>query len=552
MKTPRDYQLEAIDGNTAYPGIFAALERRRAAICVMATGLGKTTVGAIVCNRWCNGGVLWLAHRIELLDQAANDLERELGYRPPIEQGPRGLDPSTMFEYGNVIVGSIQSMITDRRRRKFADTPFGLIVVDECHRSTSPSYKKLLDQYPNAKILGLTATANRTDGTAMGLVYEVVAYEMGIVEGIDKGWLCDIQQKFAVCEDLDLSKIPLTTNEFGERDFQAAALQELLNQEGPLHAMSRPVLDMTTHGQQAIVFTASVQHAHLWAAVLNHYRPDCAKAIDGTMGTGPDTPRAHAVSAYRRGELQFLLNYGVATEGFDAPMTAMVVMGRPTKSKLVYTQMLGRCTRALPGIVDAYPTPDERKDAIKASTKPFAIVLDFVGATKLGVCTASDILGGNYDVDVRDAADNIIGAKGQGNVRDALNKARASLLLESEEQKRRPIRDAVAKMKITYHVGNAGSIGTNGTQNGRKVKTSRGGATDGQVAALVNLGVDKATAQGYSRKQAGAVTKDLMAKRCTERQAKTLRKFGFDPKQFNTAKAHKQIQAIADNGWKWP
>jgi superfamily II DNA or RNA helicase len=554
MKTLRDYQGWAINGNAAHPGIRRALEQSASTVCVMATGLGKTVVIAKLASEWTRGNVLCLAHRIELIDQMADTLAMDLGYRPVVEQGERGLDPETMFASGHVVVGSVQSMITERRMRKFARHPFGLIIIDECHRATSASYGRLLDTYlkldPNLKVLGVTATPNRTDGTALGLVFQTVAFEMGIVAGIDAGWLVDIRQKFATVEDLDLSKIPLTTNEFGEKDFKAADLEALLSQEGPLHAMSRPVLDCTTNGEQAIIFAASVSHAHLWAAVLNHYRPGCASAIDGTMAKGDGQPRTEIVNRYRAGELQFLLNFNIATEGFDAPKTKFVVMGRPTKSLLVYTQMLGRCTRPLPGCVDGLATAEERKDAIAASEKPSATVLDFVGNSKHQVVTATDVLGGNYDVDVRKGADEIIGAKTAGNVQDALEKARASMLLESEEQRRIPMRNAVAGAKLNYHLSDVDPF--SGTPHQTIAKTSRGGSTDGQIAALVNLGVERGTAEGYTKKQAGAVIDSLRQKRCTEKQGKTLAKFGFNPAGFNAEQASQQIQAIADNGWKWP
>lgn len=557
MKQLRDYQGYAIRGNDQFPGVLPALERHRSTVVVMATGLGKTVVISKVAEGWTRGNVLCLAHRIELVDQMADTLAVELGYRPAVEQGVRGLDAATLFAAGHVVVGSVQSMVTQRRASKFYGHPFGLIIIDECHRATSKSYMQLIDRYreldPELKVMGVTATPKRTDGTALGLVFESVAFEMGIVDGIAAGWLVDIQQKFAVVEDLDLSKVGTTKNEFGESDFKASELEELLSQEGPLHAMSRPVLDCTEHGEQAIVFAASVKHAHLWAAVLNHYRPGCAASVDGTMQNSQDGQRQKIVQAYKRGELQFLLNFGIFTEGFDAPRTGYVVMGRPTKSLLVYQQMLGRCTRPLPGIVDGIDTAEGRKDAIAASAKPSATVIDFVGNSKHRLVTATDVLGGNFDVDVRSAADEIIGSRpnGRANVQESLGKARASLLLEAEEEKRRPIRSVIQGVQLGYHLGDVDPFGGQ-RRGGPAPQTSRGGSTDGQVAALVNLGVERDAALRFGKKQAGAVIDKLRKERCTTNQARTLRRFGLDPAEFNADAASKQIQKIADNGWRLP
>lgn len=553
MKTLRDYQEAAIIGNDRFPGIITALTAHKSTICVMATGLGKSVVMAKVANSWTKGNVLLLAHRIELLDQIADHMAGELGYRPSVEQGVRGMDVDSMFAAGHVVVGSIQSMITARRIKKFKEHPFGLILIDECHRATSASYVKLIERYraidPECRILGVTATPNRTDGTAMGLIFESVAFDMGIVDGIDAGWLVDIKQKFAICESIDLSQVKLTRNEFGEVDFKQSDLEALLSQEGPMHAMSRPVLDCTSNGEQAIIFTASVAHAHMWAAVLNHYRPECAKAIDGTMETQEGSERHNIVKRYKAGDLQFLLNFGVATEGFDAPATELVIMGRPTKSKLIYQQMLGRCIRPLLGTVDGLPTPEERKDAIAASRKPWATVLDFVGNSKMQVVTATDILGGNYDVDIRNAADEIIGSReGSMNARDALAKARASLLLEAEERRRRPLRTAVQGVKVNYELIDVDPFGPTPVFNGQQ--TNRGGATDAQVAALVNLGITRDDALRFGKRQASAVMDKLRQERCTVKQAATLQKFGYAPTEFNAKTASDQIQKIADNGWR--
>jgi superfamily II DNA or RNA helicase len=547
MKTARDYQTDAIG---CIKSAFASV---KSTLLVMATGLGKSVCISKVANEWDAGNVLLLAHRIELVDQLADHMAGELGYRPPIEQGNRGIDPSDVFKSG-VLVGSIQSMITERRLRKFQDHPIGLIVVDEAHRATSPSYVKLVDRYrdinPELKVLGVTATPNRTDETALGLVFDSVAYEMGILEGIDEGWLVDIHQKFAMVEELDLSKIPCKRNEFGEMDFSPSALEELLSQEGPLHAMSRPVLDSTTQGQQAIIFAASVQHAHLWAAVLNHYRSGCAAAIDGTMRKGMDSPRDHIVKGYKRGDIQFLLNYNIATEGFDAPSTSMVVMGRPTKSKLVYTQMLGRCTRTMPGTVDGVDSAEERKDKIRYSCKPFATVLDFTGnSTRHDCVTATDILGGNYEVDVRKVADELIGPQENGvNVRDALTKAQACMLLEAEEKKRRPIRKAIAQTPVAYTLQDVDPFG--GVKVRTAPKTSRGGSTDAQINALVNFGVRRDVAVGYGRQQASAVLDSIREKRCSVKQAKILVRYGHDPRAYNCAEAKAIIDQIAARGWR--
>ena len=347
MKTLRDYQGWAVGGNDKFPGVNAALQQHKSTLVVMATGLGKTVVVSKVASEWQRGNVLCLAHRIELVDQMAATLAGEIGYLPSVEQGVRRRYGSALAGR-QVIVGSIQSMISRKRINKFDKHPFGLVIIDEAHRAVSASYAKLLEKYrsidPECRVMGVTATPNRTDGTALGLAFDSVAFEMHINDGIDAGWLVDVHQKFAILNEVDFGKIATSKNQFGEVDFKAEYLEKVMVEEKTLHEMSHPVLDMTKEGQQGIIFTASVAHAHLWAAVLNRYRPECAAAVDGETNR---EERAGYVHDFKQGKLQFLLNFNCFTEGFDAPMTQLVVMGRPTKSVLVYQQMLGRGTRRL-------------------------------------------------------------------------------------------------------------------------------------------------------------------------------------------------------------
>ena len=542
VRPARDYQAKCIQD------ALAALETHKSALVVMPTGTGKTLVFSKIAEQWSRGNTLVLAHRIELVDQAAQSIAKELGYTPVIEQGNRGCDPEFLHQGGVIVVGSIQSMITKRRMDKFRRVPFGLLIIDECHRATSSGYRRLIAYYreldPELRVLGVTATPNRTDGTALGIVFDHVAFEMNILDGIDNGWLVDIHQKFGVLGEVDFSKLRTTKNQFGEVDFNPDDLEKVMTEEKSLHEMSKPVLDTTEDGRQAIIFTASVAHAHLWAMVLNRYRPGCAVAVDGTTDK---EERKRAIYMFREGKIQFLLNYNLFTEGFDAPNTAMIVMGRPTKSLLVYCQMLGRGTRVLPGVVDGVPTVEGRKDAIAASSKPFVTVLDFVGNSRHKIISATDVLGGNYDVDVKETANRRLG-KNAGNVREEMKKARAAMILAAEERKRM----GMVFEDVEYSLQEVSPFDASLVGVVSKPQEGRGTITDNQLGFLIKLGIPYKTAVKYSRGQAGAVLSAKKQKSCTAPQAKVLRKFGYNPENFNVETASKQIDAIKSNGWRRP
>ncbi len=542
MKTLRPYQSAALE---------ATLQRLReyASTCVvLPTGLGKTVYASKLLCGWEQGNCLFLAHTRELITQAADRLEPELGYRPPTEMGVQGADLDTLYQGGLVVVGSVQTMYGDRRLEKYRRHPFGLIVVDECHHATSATYRKVLDYFrnlnKNLKVVGITATPNRADGTALGLMFESVAYQMSISDAVIGGWLVPVRQEYVIVDSLDLDGMALRKNEFGESDFKAADLEGVLTEEEALHKQAIPIVEKVGT-RPTLVFTATVRHAHELAAVLNRYRPNSAAAVDGTT---PPERRKELVRDFTDQRLQFLCNCAVLTEGFDAPPCASVVMARPTKSVSLYTQMLGRGLRPLPGVVDGVPDATDRRLSILTSGKPDCLVLDFVGNSEHKLANSYDVLGGNYDVEVRELARQEA-RRQRRDVAQVMEQAAALLCLEREQRGREHVRAAGA----TYQTFEADPFGDGPAMAGSNYTgPQRGGASDAQVGLLVNLGVRKETALKYSKRQAGSVIDDLSSKRCTIKQAKTLAKHGVPVEGVGMDRASRIIDAIAANGWRRP
>ncbi len=551
-KTLRDYQAASVEA------VLREFDAHASTLLVLPTGCGKTVVMAKLATGWERGNVLLLAHRIELLDQAAEKLGHELGYLPVVEQGQRGMDVDCLWQGGAVLVGSVQTMRGGRRLEKFARHPFDLILVDEAHHATAASYRKIIDHFrglnPSLKVLGVTATPRRADNTAMGLVFDSVAYELPIVQAIEEGWLVPIEQEYVAVDCVDFDQLSVGKNDFGESDLKASELEAVLVEEEPLHAMARPILERAGD-RQCLIFTAGVAHAHLLAAVLNRYRDGSAAAVDGQ--TLP-AKRKETVEAFAAGDLQFLTNFGVFTEGFDVPSVALVAMGRPTKSQGLYTQMLGRGLRPLPGVVDGpfgmggpvrsgADMAAERRSRIAASMKPGCRVMDFVGNSEhklAGQMSSVDILGGNYDAEVRELAAERLRDKPGADVMAALRKAKAELTLLREQERRRPIRAEVgftAQRVDPFAPGPAPGV--------QGLTLTRGGATDAQIGLLVGLGVDYAEAAAFGRKQASAVIDKLRAKRCTNKQRAILAKYG-EPTDVNCEEASRLIDEIAKRGWK--
>lgn len=543
MKVLRPYQTAALDATRAQ------LKQYNSTVVVLPTGLGKTVFAAKLIAEWEQGNTLFLAHTKELINQAADKLGVELGYRPGVEMGTRAVEVGGLWQGGLSIVGSVQSMYGDRRLEKYSKFPFGLIVVDECHHSTSSTYKKVVGYFqalnPNMKVVGITATPNRSDGTALGLMFESVAYQMSINDAVTDGWLVPVDQEYVVVDSLSLDGVKTGKNEFGEADFAQGQLEAVMVQEEMLHKLAVPTLEKVGD-RPTLVFTASVRHAHELAAVLNRYKENSAVAVDGTT---QQERRQEIVRDFADGKIQFLCNCAVLTEGFDAPKCAAVVMGRPTKSLTLYTQMLGRGLRPLPNTVDGVPDAGDRRLAILTSDKPKCMVLDFVGNSNHKLANAYDVLGGNYDCETRELARREATGE-RKDVGETMNQAAALLALERQWKEREHIkaRDVVygAHAVNPFDEFAAEIVGSEYTG------PARGTATDSQVRLLMNFGVTQQVAERYSKKQAGAVIDAIGKTRCTTKQAATLRRAGVDPEGIPFARASRIIDVIAKNGWQRP
>lgn len=535
-RTLRPYQIDAL------AGIRTTLETAASCVCVLPTGTGKTSVAATLMNEWPGGNCLFLAHTRELVEQAAARLDGELGYPPVIEMGIRGGDRDLFYQGGMVVVGSVQSMLTDRRLKKYEQHPFDLIVIDECHRATSMSYRKVVEFFtkinPQCKAVGLTATPNRADGTALGLVFEQVGYAMDIPEAIDGGWLVPVRQRAVVVSDVQIEG-PSRTNEMGEKDFTPEAVEEVMIDESALVATADPLV-REAEGRPTLVFCATVRHAHELAAVIDRYAPGSAAAVDGET---PTEQRADLIARFRDGRIQYLCNAQLFVEGFDAPACSCVAVARPTKSVGRYTQMVGRALRPLPGVVDGPGTAEDRRLWIMSSDKPDALILDFVNAGAQGLVTVDDVLGGDYDAEVRSLAASCR-TEGDTSVSESLKRAKFLLALERQMEAMRGHRS-----QVDYRTYDRDGRPVAGTQ---VTTVRRGTITDGQLAFLVSLGCEPETAMGYSSRQAGAVIDSMRETHCSDKQRKVLVRAGIDPSGIGVDRASRIIDALKANGWQRP
>lgn len=476
--TYRDYQVQCHDR------IIEKWRTHTSTLAVMATGLGKTPTFGKVIKTMQPKRALVLAHRAELIYQARDKIQEATGLPCGIEMADKSVS-ADLFHRNPVVIATVQTMISGsekKRMTKFKPHDFGVIVVDECHHSTSESYRSIIKYYktnPEIKIVGVTATPDRADEEALGQVFESVAFEYGILDGIENGWLVDITQQFCSVKSIDLSHVRTTAG-----DLNGAELNEVMEAEENIQGICHPSLEVlyglaphTLSGiavpdwtqfilglgrkpRRAIIFTASVKQAEACCNILNRSVPGLAEWVCGE--TNRDA-RQNTLHRFSTGDTAVVVNCGVLTEGFDNPAVEVILMARPTKSRSLYAQMVGRSTRPLPGIVDGLETKEQRLEAIKKSTKPYARIIDFVGNSgRHKLVTCFDILGGRVSDEAAARAQGELRMKGNVvRVCRELSKAEVNIKNERRAAAERARREAelrkahlIAKSKFTHRLVN--------------------------------------------------------------------------------------------------
>lgn len=542
----RDYQRDAVEKT------LESFRTNQAVLLVLATGTGKTVIAGHIADHFKDHGrILLLAHREELVFQGLEKLERITGAASEIEMANSWAGKSTMWGGAKIIVSTIQTQIAGRdggRMNRFDPNDFALVIIDEAHHATAKSYRKVNDYYrqnPNVRILGLTATPDRADEEALGQVFDDVAFEYEIRDGIDDGWLVPVTQQSVHVEGLDYSSIRTTAGDLNGKD-----LAEVLEFEANLHGMTTPILDLCGDAK-TLIFTATVAQAERMAEIINRHKPDSAEFV---CGTTPKEYRRELFRRYAAGGFQYLANVGVATEGFDEPGIEHIVMARPTKSRALFAQMLGRGTRTLPGVVDDVDTADARKALISLSDKPALNVLDFAGnAGRHKLIHPADILGGKYSYEIVELANrNIERTEKPANIASELVKA------EREIEKRCRMREEAArrtKIKVAsrYSTSKVNPFDVLDIVPCREPGWHKGKpATDRQKAAIRKFGVD--VPEGLSFTHASQLVAKLLGRakegRPSFKQSKLLRRYGYNPDEMSFAQAGEIITQIAANGWR--
>lgn len=488
----RPYQIEAIN---------AVRDRWREwnrEILVMATGTGKTyTAKKIIEDRLRVGSVLFIAHRDELIEQARSTF------------GDAGKIKGPETDIRPITVGSVQTLV---RRPRYDG--FFTLVVDEAHHAVSDSYQKVLAQYPDAKVLGLTATPDRK---GLGDVFEGIAYEYGLRDAVRDGYLSPIVAR-TVPIDIDLTQVKTRVG-----DFEVTGLVEALEPYLPEIAKS-----MVEHcrDRKTIVFLPLVRMAQEFAEMLRAYGFD-AREVDGQSHDRRETLEWFSDA----GKGSVICNAMLLTEGYDCPDTDCVVVLRPTKVRSLYTQMVGRGTRLAPG-------------------KDNCLILDFLWlSTRHDLCRPASLITSN-DEDAESVSEKAV--EEELELFDALT--------DVEEQRRNALAEAIranAKRKarlvdpLTFFVDvNEQALLDYVPEFAWELEP----ATEKQVRLIENAGIDTSgMCKGRASKIIDAIFRRRESGLATPKQMRMLEQKGFqNVGNWTFDQASDMMGRLAKNRWRVP
>ncbi len=320
----RPYQQAAVDG---VRDSFRAGRRRP--LLVAPTGSGKTVIFSYVTASAAAKGnrTLILVHRAELLEQCHRSLSQM--------DVPHGLIASGLTPDRSQLtqIASVQTLV----RRFDRVLPPDLIVIDEAHHATAGAWASVLAQYPNARVLGVTATPQRLDGKGLGQVFDDLIRGPEVTKLIDEGYLC--KPVYYAPKTVDLTGVHMVAGDYNRAEVAERMDRPTITGDAVIHYRKY------AEGQPCVVFCTGIKHAEHVAQAFNAsgYR---FKVIDGTLAK---EERARRVLDLSSGALQGLVSVDIVSEGFDLPCVSTAILLRPTASLSLHLQQIGRVLRPSPG-----------------------------------------------------------------------------------------------------------------------------------------------------------------------------------------------------------
>jgi superfamily II DNA or RNA helicase len=450
----RAYQAAALEAWQAQR------ETARGHLMVLFTGGGKTFLAGQIAKAE-RGRVLFVVNRDTLGKQSIASLERDTGQSWQMEQA----DQWAHINSDANVVTLIQTLMQPRRFERFGPDAFSLIIVDEVHRMMAPRFRKPLEFFTGAKLLGLTATP---DGAKKGFkpLLTNVVFNMPLAHAQRDAWSVPFDfQPYEV--DVNLDALGFREGDFAQGELDTAMAEVA----APIaRAAIEKCGDLRT-----LVFCPGVKAVVAAADAINKLRPGSARPLYGILddSAGKGT-KARNIADHKAGAFQFLVSCDMVREGYDDELVSCLLIARPMAKRYDFEQIVGRGSRLWPGVGSVDDT-DERRAAIATSPKPMCRVIDLSCVSlKHALVGPVDVLGGDYTDKERERAKKILKAAGGGDPMKALDKARAEIA------RRKALAEAAAKAKVELRRVEAGErLTTDGVP----------AITEGQERKLTEFGV---------------------------------------------------------------
>lgn len=514
IQSLRPYQQAARDS------IHAQWEQDRLrTLLVLPTGTGKTIVFASVAADQVRAGdrVLILAHRGELLEQAADKLQRSTGLVSAVEKA----ESTCLNSWFRVVVGSVQTLQRPARLERFPRDYFGTIIIDEAHHAITDGYRRILDYFEGAKVLGVTATPDRGDMRNLGEVFDSLAYEYKLTDAIKEGYLCKIMAQ-TIPLQLDISEVGFTSGDY--------SLGQLGTALDPYLEQIAAEMAQRCKGRKTVVFLPLIKTSQKFRDLLN------AKGLRAAEVNGQSSDRKQVLADFDAGKYNVLCNSMLLTEGWDCPSVDCVVVLRPTKVRSLYSQMVGRGTRLAEGKTDL-------------------LLLDFLWMTdKHELCRPADLVCEDRAV-ARQMTENLAETGAPEDIEEAAAQACEDVVAQREEalakqlaEQRRKKAKLVDPLQYEMSIQAedlSGYVPAFGWEAGPP--------TEQQTTALEKLGILPDAVESAGK---ASLLLDRLHKRrdeglTTPKQIRCLEKYGFQHVgTWSFEQAKHIIDRIAAQGWR--
>lgn len=492
---------------------------------VLPTGLGKTVTFSDLTKDLVSQGerVLIMAHRGELLEQAADKLYKVTGLRAAVEKA----DQTAKNSFYSVTIGSVQTLMREKRLEQFPKDYYDTIIVDEAHHVLASSYQKVFSYFDQAKVLGVTATADRTDKKNLGEFFETLAYEYTLPDAIKNKYLSPMKA-LTIPLKIDLTGVSMSAGDFKASEV-GSALDPYLYQIAD---------EMIKHcrDRKTVVFLPLVATSKKFRDILNE------KGFKAAEVNGESKDRAEVLKDFDDGKYNVLCNSMLLTEGWDSPEVDCVIMLRPTKSRPLYVQCIGRGLRLAQGKEDClildFLWHTERHELVHPA---HLIAKDEAVAKKMTEKMAEIKEVEPVPFDLEEVAEIA-----EGEVVQERENSLAQQLAAMKKRKRQLVDPLQFEMSIQAEdlVNYVPSFGW-----------EMAPASEKQIAALEKYGIfpEEIENAGKAKVLLDKLNKRRMAGLTTPKQIRFLERFGFrhvGTWQFESAR--KLIDRIAGNGWRVP